>query len=125
MILRTQVIAGWFFLVFVGFVVFVVVYPPSHPGKPAVERTSHVDTDPFDDRLAVKITLASKGVSLEELCRRIEDATHVKLEAARGVGDENVTVFVDGCPARLVMREVARLFGFFWVRSGVAGFFRF
>src|SRR3569833_295036 len=118
MILRTQVIAGWIILALAGIAATAADNPPSHPGKPAVERTSHVDTDPFDDRLAVKITLASKGVSLEELCRRIEDATHVKLEAARGVGDENVTVFVDGCPARLVMREVARLFGFFWVRSG-------
>ena len=125
MILRTQVIAGWIILALAGIAATAADNPPSHPGKPAVERTSHVDTDPFDDRLAVKITLASKGVSLEELCRRIEDATHVKLEAARGVGDENVTVFVDGCPARLVMREVARLFGFFWVRSGEAGKFRY
>ena len=78
-----------------------------------------------DARLFKKLTLALKGTSLEELCEKLRQETGVRFQAARIVADEKVTVFVDERPAREVMREVARLFGFMWARSGEPGAYRY
>jgi hypothetical protein len=78
-----------------------------------------------DTRLFWKVTLALKAASLEELCAELEKQTGVRLLAARGVADEKVTVFVDRRPEREVMREIARLFGYAWSRSGQEGAYRY
>lgn len=78
-----------------------------------------------DARLFHKVTLELKGVSLTDLCEELQKQTEVKFEAGRPVRDENVTVFVKDVPARDVMREVARLFGFLWIRSGQEGGYRY
>jgi hypothetical protein len=78
-----------------------------------------------DTRLFREVTLRVKALSLPELCEQLRTQTGVTLRAARGVEDENVTVFVKARPAREVMRQVARLFGYRWLRSGEEGKYRY
>jgi hypothetical protein len=78
-----------------------------------------------DGRLFHKVTLRQKAVSLDELCEELSRQTDVSLHASRGVGDENATVLVKERPAREVMREISRLFGFYWNRTGEAGHYRY
>jgi hypothetical protein len=78
-----------------------------------------------DGRLFRKVTIALKAASLGALCAQMRQQTGVELQARRGVADEKVTVFVDERPARDVMREVARLFGYLWSRVGTEGSYRY
>jgi hypothetical protein len=78
-----------------------------------------------DNRLVRRLTLRQKAVSLAELCEVMEKETGVSLRASRGLADENVTVLVKDRPAREVMREVARLFGYYWSRSEREGEYRY
>jgi len=86
------------------------------PGAPKQEK---------DARLLHKVTLREKGVALSDFCAELQEQTGVELSASRAVADEKVTVFVKERPARDVMREVARLFGYFWSRSGGEGKLRY
>jgi hypothetical protein len=78
-----------------------------------------------DPRLLHKVTLQEKGVSLTDFCAHLQVQAGVELRAARSVADEKVTVFVKEQRARDVMRAVARLFGYFWSRSGSEGEYRY
>jgi hypothetical protein len=78
-----------------------------------------------DARLFRKVTLQDKGVALSDFCAELQEQTGVKLSASRAVADEKVTVFVKEEPARGVMRAVAHLFGYFWLRSGHEGEYRY
>jgi hypothetical protein len=78
-----------------------------------------------DERLAQPVQLALKAAPLDELCASLGTQIGVPLRAARGVGDEKATVLVRDQPAREVMRETARLFGYKWARSGAKGEFRY
>jgi hypothetical protein len=49
----------------------------------------------------------------------------VEIVAARSVADENVTLFVHDRPARDLMREIARLFGYKWRRTGAEPAYRY
>src|SRR5713226_5327772 len=86
------------------------------PGAPKQEK---------DPRLLGKVTLQEKGVGLSDFCAELQAQTGVELSASRAVADEKVTVFVKERAAREVMREVARLLGFFWLRSGREGKYRY
>jgi hypothetical protein len=79
----------------------------------------------LDTRLLRKVTLQMKGASLEEFCETLGTRTGVDLRIARDVADEKVTLFVTEQPARDVMRAVARLFGFSWLRSRRDGAYRY
>jgi hypothetical protein len=74
-----------------------------------------------DPRLARQVTLALKATAVDEFCAAMREQTGVRLRASRGVGDEKVTLFVRERPARDVMRAVARLFGYKWLRTGEEG----
>jgi hypothetical protein len=91
----------------------------------AARRRYEEEASKVDPRLFRKVTLALKAASLDELCAALEKQLSVSLRAARGVGDENVTVFVKDRPAREVLRAVARLFGYRWNRSGDEGQWRY
>lgn len=78
-----------------------------------------------DVRLFQKVKLQLKGVSLTDLCAELGKQAGVALRPSRGVQDEKVTVFVKATPARDVMREVARLFGYHWGRTGEAGAYKY
>jgi hypothetical protein len=78
-----------------------------------------------DTRLFRTVTLQMKGAPLADFCARIEDLTGVRFRAARNVADEKVTLFVKDQRARDAMRAVARLFGYFWSRSGEPGAYRY
>ncbi|MCC2670887.1 MAG: hypothetical protein K0Q72_3358, partial [Armatimonadetes bacterium] len=78
-----------------------------------------------DARLFKKVTLGLKGASLLELCEVLQKETGVRFQPARITADEKVTVFVTDRPTRDVMRQVARLFGFVWARSGESGAYRY
>src|SRR5262249_51199206 len=71
-----------------------------------------------DPRLAARVTLELKGAALDEFCSEMEKQARVRMRAERGVADEKVTIFLKDCPARDVMRAVARLFGYKWARTG-------
>src|SRR5205814_53346 len=72
-----------------------------------------------------EVTLQLKGASLEEVCQELERKTGVRMTAARGVADEKATIFVKDRRARDVLREIARLFGYQWRRSGEEGAYRY
>jgi hypothetical protein len=78
-----------------------------------------------DTRLLRKVTLHEKGTALSDFCAELQKQTGVELTASRRVADEKVTIFEEERSAREVMREVARLFGFFWLRSGHEGAYRY
>src|SRR5258708_6030406 len=92
---------------------------------PVVAATKETQGRTLDARLLHKVTLQEKGVALSDFCAEMQAQTGVELSASRAVADEKATVFVKERPARDLMREVARLFGFFWVRSGQAGKYRY
>lgn len=98
---------------------------PRLPAAGAAVRKYEEEAKVVDPRLYRKITLALKGNSLEEFCQAFEKETGVQVRPARGVADEKLTVFVEDTPARDVMRAVARLFGYFWSRSGAEGAYRY
>src|SRR5207237_279131 len=89
------------------------------------ERIRKQEAAKVDARLFQKVTLRLKAASLEELCRQMSAATGVALRAARGVGDEKVTVLIEDRPAREVMRAVARLLDYQWERTGEPGAYRY
>lgn len=78
-----------------------------------------------DTRLFQHVTLQQKAVSFDDFCRELARQTGIRIEAGRGVADERVTALVKERPLREVMRQVSRLFGFSWLRSGKAGEYRY
>jgi hypothetical protein len=78
-----------------------------------------------DTRLFRKISLRLKQVPLADLCEELTTATGVRFSASRGIGDEQVTLFVKEQPARDIMRELSRFFGYAWERSGDEGAYRY
>ncbi|HLK57121.1 MAG TPA: zf-HC2 domain-containing protein [Chthonomonadaceae bacterium] len=72
----------------------------------------------LDTRLFRKVTLQFKGASLEEVCAALARSTGVIVRVSRGLRDEKATIFVKELPARDVMRALARLFGYYWLRTG-------
>ncbi len=78
-----------------------------------------------DPRLARRVTVAQKCASLAELCRDLSTTTGIDLRADRTVEDENVTLFCEDQPLREVMRQINRLFGYHWGRSGEEGSYRY
>lgn len=74
-----------------------------------------------DPRLYANVTVSLKHASMSELCAELGRQTNVRISAGRNTADDNVTVFVTARPCRDVMREVSRLFGFIWERSGSDG----
>jgi hypothetical protein len=91
---------------------------------PAV-TTRVKQTSVADARLFRKVTLRLKRVSLTDFCAQLQAQTGVELRASRAVADEKVTIFVKEQRARDLMRAVARLFGYFWSRSGAEGAYRY
>jgi hypothetical protein len=65
--------------------------------------------------------LRLKAVSLREACKQLSSAAGVKIQASRGIADENITIMVRDQPARNVMGAISGLFGFRWARMGEAG----
>jgi RNA polymerase sigma-70 factor (ECF subfamily) len=74
-----------------------------------------------DSRLTQKVTLTFKGVALSDLCEHLWAETEVHLAAGPSVADEKVTLFCEKTPLRDVMRQLARPFGYTWVRSARMG----
>jgi anti-sigma factor RsiW len=70
-----------------------------------------------DPRLFHKVTLAFKATEISAVCDRVRDETGIALTAGRSVGDEKVTLFCRDMPLRDVMRQLARPFGYTWLRS--------
>jgi hypothetical protein len=94
----------------------------SLPGSPT---TSTPTQDLVDPHLAVKVTLARKGMALSDLCDQLRTETGVHLLAGASVADEKVTLFCEGMPLRDIMRQLARPFGYIWLRSQRKGEYRY
>jgi hypothetical protein len=71
-----------------------------------------------DARLQYKITLGEKRISFASLCEKLTKETGIEITASRSVSDEKITVFCKDKPVRDLLRQVTRLFGFVWERSG-------
>ncbi len=78
-----------------------------------------------DTRLSRDVTVAEKAVALSDLCRELSTRTGIDIGADRSVADEKVTIFCEDQPLREVMRQINRLFGFAWARSGEDGAYRY
>lgn len=90
-----------------------------------LERSYRQEAEAVDTRLFRRVTLAMKAAPADELCEALRRQTGVEVRAARGVGDEKVTILLEERPARDVMRAVARLFGYKWLRLGEEGKWRY
>jgi hypothetical protein len=109
---------------------FIYVRPPYiagvDPGAARLAVRQHErEKATVDARLARKIDLAVKGISFSELCNRLADETGIHLRAARTVADEKVTIFCERQPLRDLMRQISRVFGYYWSRSGEEGAYRY
>ena len=103
-------------------------FAAADPKSPAVGeaiRKYEEEAKVVDPRLFKKVTLHLKGASLEDLCAELGKQLGVRFAASRGVQDDKATVLVKDRPARDVLREVARLFGYIWSRSGEEGKYRY
>lgn len=102
---------------------FVYVAPPRLAGKTssaveAVERYRQ-EKEIVDPRLTMqKVSLAIKGASLSELCRRLSHSTGIKFTAGKSVAEDKITVFCNEKPLRDLMRQINQLFGYLWARTG-------
>ncbi len=74
-----------------------------------------------DSKLFKTVTLTLKHAAFEEVCQELKRQTGVEIDCGRNVADDNATIFVTNRPAREVMREISRVFGFIWERSGRDG----
>jgi len=71
-----------------------------------------------DARLDKPITVQAKKVTLFDLLRDVSRQTGVSLNPDRAVVDEPLMLSVTGMPAREVLKEVADLTHFTWIRNG-------
>ena len=78
-----------------------------------------------DARLARKVSMGAKSVSLDEVCKQLKQKTGVDVWAGKSVVDENITLYCDDQSLGEVMRQINRLFGFVWLRSGEEGHYRY
>jgi hypothetical protein len=78
-----------------------------------------------DARLARPVSVAQKGVALSDLCQWLRGETGIHLAAGRSVADEKVTLFCRERPLRELMRQLARPFGYTWLRSGKADAYQY
>lgn len=74
-----------------------------------------------DSRLVHNVSLAMKHASMSEVCKELQRQTGVRIAAGRNVRDDNGTLYVTSRPAREVLREISRVFGFMWEREGENG----
>jgi hypothetical protein len=72
-----------------------------------------------DPRLSREVTLQFKAAALSDLCLQLQAETAIHLTAGASVADEKVTLFCKRQPLRDVMRQLARPFGYTWLRSGL------
>jgi hypothetical protein len=79
----------------------------------------------IDPRLAREVTLVFKGAALSDLCDQLQAQTGIPIAAGRSVADEKATIFCEKMPLRQVMREINRLFGDTWLRSGKPGEYKY
>src|SRR5262249_40130709 len=78
-----------------------------------------------DARLTQRIGLSAKAVAFSDLCRQMRTQTRIEIVADRSVGDDKATVFCKDQPLRDVMRQIAQVFGFQWIRTGEEGAYRY
>lgn len=96
--------------------------PDSVASMSAAERSWYAqEAKIVDARLQKDVTLALKSASFDEVCKEIARQTGVEITAGRNVADDNATLFITARPAREVMREISRVFGFVWERTGEEG----
>lgn len=98
---------------------------PRSPAVAAAVREYEEEAKVVDARLFRKVNLKCKAEPLEEICRQLSEQTGVKIEASRGVRDEKATVLLEDRAARDVMREIARLFGYAFARTGDPNAYRY
>lgn len=78
-----------------------------------------------DTRLARKVTLAARGMALEDLFSLLQAKSQVEMRANRSVADEKITIFCEEMPVRDLMRAINQLYGYSWARSGEEGAFHY
>jgi hypothetical protein len=78
-----------------------------------------------DPRLAHEVTVQQKATALSDLCDRLRADTGIQLAAGPSVADEKVTIFCEKLPLRDVMRQLARPFGYTWLRTGKAAEYKY
>jgi hypothetical protein len=78
-----------------------------------------------DPRLDQKTTLKLQKAPLSEVTAALGRAAGVTLQVTPDTADEPALVHVTDQPAREVMRQLARHFGYRWSRSGQAGEYRY
>jgi hypothetical protein len=102
-----------------------IPYPPIASTGSSAERAAiasyQKEAAVVDPRLTRKLTLGVKGVSFEALCKRLKDELGVDFAAGRNVADDKVTIFCKEKPVRDLMRQITRVFGFAWRRTGEPG----
>jgi hypothetical protein len=83
--------------------------------------TYRAEKEIVDPRLVRKVTVSAKGMAFSDLCKELTEKTGIEVRAAKSVADDKVTLFCKDQPLRELMRQVTRVFGFTWRRSGEEG----
>ena len=83
------------------------------------------EAETVDERLAKKVSLGEKGIAFSDLCKRLQEQTGIELTANPSVADDKVTLFCKERSLRDIMRQVNRLFGYLWNRTGKEGAFHY
>lgn len=78
-----------------------------------------------DARLVHKVTIGVKGIAFSDLCRQVHDQTGIEISANPSVADDKITLFCKDRPLRDLMRQINRLFGFIWTRTGEPNAYRY
>jgi len=78
-----------------------------------------------DAKLYKPVSLALKHATMSELCSELSRQTGEPIYCGHNVADDNITIYIGSRPAREIMREVSRVFGFTWERSGKDGAYRY
>jgi len=76
---------------------------------------------PADSTVDAPVTLAVKGEALSDVLKSLEKQTGVRLQAARDVSEQKVTIFVDDKPLRKVMEGLALLLEYHWTAKSLSG----
>src|SRR5207245_7059668 len=71
------------------------------------------------------VACAPEARAVAARCAQLRTEAAIELTAGPSVADEKVTLFCEKLPLRDVMRQLARPFGYTWLRSGKTGEYRY
>lgn len=109
---------------------FISIAPPALAGADPTQATEALriqqrEKEIVDARLQTKLTVGVGALAFSELCAELSRKSGIELTAGAAVADDKITLYCTDKPLREIMRQVNRVFGFTWERSGTEGAYRY